>query len=158
MMAMVLPWWRDRSRREQWLLGVMGGLLAVVVLWLGVMRPLGAAQAAAQARHVAAVTGIGEVKAMAAAIKRAEARRTPGVPLVELVSRRAGEAGLTAERMETSGDGRVTVRIAAIRPVVMLRWLGEIEARDGVVVERAARTRNEDATLAVELALRSAGG
>nr|WP_310523883.1 type II secretion system protein GspM [Polymorphobacter sp.] len=158
MMAMVMPWWRDRTRREQWLLAVMGALLAVVVLWLGVMRPLAVARDAAAARHLAAVTGLGDVQAMGGAIRRAEARGGAAVPLVELVSQRASEAGLTAERMETSGDGRVTVRIAAVRPVVMLRWLGDIEARDGVVVERVTINRNDDATLAVELALRSAGG
>lgn len=158
MMAMVLPWWRDRSRREQWLLGVMGALLAIVVLWLGVMRPLAAARAAAESRHAAAVTGLGEVKAMGAAIRQAEARGTSGVPLVELAGRRVSEAGLTASGIESSGDGRVTVRIAAVRPPMMLRWIAEMEARDGVVVDHVSMTRNTDATVAVDLMLRSAGG
>ena len=44
MMALLLPWWRDRSPREQLLLGTMASLLAMVTLWLGVLRPLAAAR------------------------------------------------------------------------------------------------------------------
>ena len=36
--------WGERSHREQWMLGVMFALLAAVILWLGVARPLAAAQ------------------------------------------------------------------------------------------------------------------
>ena len=157
MMTMVLPWWRDRTRREQWLLGVMGVLLAIVIVWLGVMRPLAEARKAAEARHAAAVTGLGEVKAMSAAIRIAEARSAPAVPLVELAGRRVTEAGLTASGIESSGDGRVTVRIAAVRPPVMLRWIAEMETRDGIIVDHVGMTRNTDATVAVDLALRSGG-
>jgi len=41
-------YWIERSPREQWMLGVMFALLAVVILWLGVARPLTHAQRSAR--------------------------------------------------------------------------------------------------------------
>lgn len=155
MMGFALPWWRDRTRREQWLLGVMAVLLVIVFVWLGILRPAEEARAAAQARHAAALTSLGEVKAMGAAIRVAEARGGAGVPVTELIGQRVRETGLTAGAIESSGDGRVTVRVAAVRPQVMLRWIAELEARDGVIVEHVSMTRNNDATVAVDLTLRA---
>lgn len=159
MMALILPWWRDRSVREQWLVGIMAALLVVVVAWLGVIRPVGAARANAEARHDAAEQALGDVRVMTGEIRSAEQRGRPSqaVPLVELVSRRASEAGLTTERMETSGDGRVMVQIGAVRPMPLLRWLGEIEARDGIVIDQMTAGRNADATISVTLSLRGSG-
>lgn len=160
MMALIQPWWRDRSGREQWLIGFMVALLAVVVLWLVVMRPLAAARASAEARLTAATVGRADVAAMSGAIRTAEARTAPGraIPLVEQVSQRAAAAGLTIETLQATGDGRVTLRIAAVRPPAILGWIAEIEARDGMIVDRAAMTPNSDATVAVDLTLRRGGG
>lgn len=160
MMPLLLPWWRDRSPREQVLLAVTGVLLLLVIAWLGILRPLASARTAAEARHAAAVTALADVNAMATGIRRAEKRTaaTRDTPLIERISRRAAETGLTTERLETSGDGRVTVRINAVRPPVILRWLADLESRDGIIIDRVAINRNDDATLAVDLALRNGAG
>src|SRR3546814_561017 len=42
--------WMARSPREQWMLGIMFTLIAVVVLWLAVVRPIDAARASARER------------------------------------------------------------------------------------------------------------
>jgi general secretion pathway protein M len=148
-------WWRDRSVREQWLLGTLALLIGLMLLWFGVLRPLAAARDAAMARHVAAVTDLGEVRAMTARIRAAERRSGPldAVPLLELVERRAQKAGLTTEAMAGSGDGRVTMRIPAVRPQVVLGWLDKIESGDGIAVERLSIDPNADSTVAVTLTL-----
>jgi general secretion pathway protein M len=160
MMALALPWWRDRSAREQWLLAIAGGLVLAMLAWLVVLRPLAAAGAAAGARRAAAIAALGDVRAMAGAVRAAEARgrASTAVPLAELVGRRAAEAGVTPERIEASGDGRVTMRIAAIKPAPLLRWIADLEGRDGVVIDQLGIVRNPDATVAAELALRAGGG
>jgi general secretion pathway protein M len=48
MMDRMKAYWIERSPREQWMLGVMFALLAVVILWLGVARPLTHAQRSAR--------------------------------------------------------------------------------------------------------------
>lgn len=159
MTALLRPWWDDRSGRERWLVGVAGALLLGVALWLGAWRPLAAARAAATARQAAAVGALAEVAEMTAAIRAAEARLrgAPGVPLVERISARASAAGIASERLETTSDGLVTLRIPAVRAAPLLGWLAELERRDGVIVERVNLVRNPDATIAAELAVRDGG-
>lgn len=154
MTTTLAPWWRERSQREQCLLAIMAGLLLVVGLWLGVLRPVAAARDAAAARLALAETQLGEVRAMTEPMRRAEAQARPQAqaPLIEQVRRRIADAGLTAERIEAAGDG-VAVRIAAVKPVAILRWLAQAESVDGMVVEQLQISRNSDDTLAVELAL-----
>ena len=82
-------------------------------------------------------------------------RRRPPDPLLERVRLSGDAAGLTLEQLEKTGDGSVTLRIAAVRSPALLRWLAELESREAAVVERLSATRNEDASLAVDLALRS---
>jgi type II secretory pathway component PulM len=71
-----------------------------------------------------------------------------------LVSDRVLAGGLTVESMTTSGDGQVSLRIPAVRPALILRWIADIERNDGLLVEQVAMMRNEDATVAVDLVLR----
>jgi general secretion pathway protein M len=158
MMAMILPWWRDRSRREQILLLVMAALLAVTIAWLGILRPLAAARDAATQRLATAESSLGEVKAMTLAIRTAEARARPAsnTPVIERIGARATEAGLTAERLAADSDGRVTLRVPAVKPAILLRWIADIETRDGIIVDRLSITRNGDATVAADLAFRAA--
>ena len=156
MMTLARSWWRERTQREHWLLAIMAATLALTIAWFGVLRPLQAAAARAEARHMAAQTALADIQADTLAIRAAEAsgKRADATPLVERVSRRITDAGLSAEKLETSGDGRVTLRIVAVRPPVLLRWLAGLEAADGIIVERATLTRNADATIAATLALR----
>ena len=87
MMALILPWWRDRSPREQVLLALLAGLLGIVTLWFGVLRPLADAGDRAAARHATAVSALAEVRSLTGAIRAAEARRRPasGTPLLERI-------------------------------------------------------------------------
>lgn len=157
MMALFLPWWRDRSSRERVLLLVMAALLAATIAWLAVLRPLAVARGAAADRLATLETALGEVQAMTLAIRAAEARARPAstVPVIERIASRASEAGLTAERLAADSDGRVTVRVPAVKPAILLRWVADIEARDGIIVDRLAITRNGDATVAADLAFRA---
>jgi general secretion pathway protein M len=159
MMALILPWWRDRSPREQVLLGIMAGLLLVITLWLGVLRPLAAAGDRAAARHATAVAALGEVRSLTGAIRAAEARRRPAsdTPMLERVRASASAAGLTLDALESSGAGQVSLRISAIKPVPLLRWIADLEQRDGITTISLATNRNADQTLAATLTL-SGGG
>lgn len=159
MMALILPWWRDRSPREQVLLGVMAGLLAIVVLWLGILRPLAAAGDRATTRHATAVTALGEVRSLSGAIRAAEARRRPAsdTPMLERVRSSASAAGLTINSLESTGAGQASIRIIAIKPVPLLLWIADLERRDGITTVTLATNRNADQTLAATLTL-SGGG
>ena len=57
MIAMLSPWWAQRTGRERWLIGAMLALLAALLFWLVLVRPLAAARATAQADVGAAAGG-----------------------------------------------------------------------------------------------------
>lgn len=154
-MAGATAWWRKLTRREQLLVAIMLALLLTVGLWLGVLRPLAALREDVIARQATAATALAEVTDMSRQIRAARATAAAQLPLLERVRSSADAAGLTLEQLEKAGDGSVTLRIGAVRSPALLGWLADLETRQGVVVERLSATRNEDASLAVDVALRN---
>ena len=55
--------WLARTPRERWLLGAMFALVALVLVWFLVLRPLGDMLSAAKARHGNAVAELAEAVA-----------------------------------------------------------------------------------------------
>lgn len=159
MKAVFMPWWRDLSVREQWLVALAAVLLTIVLVWMVLVRPLATARAQAEARHATAVSGLAEVTASGSRLRAAQSRGAGyrNLPLIELVGERAQAAGLTVENLSQVDGSQVLLRVAAVRPPALLQWIGDIEKTHGVVVERAAITPNKDATVAVELTLRRGG-
>lgn len=159
MTARFHAWWALRTTREQRLLLVMFALLAVVILWLGIIRPVTDALADARERHATAVTRLAEIRAGAAAYR--EIRRAPpqplAAPLATLVAQSAAAAGFQPTAVTPDGASRVTVSLASARPVALFSWIAQLEAQ-GIVVERLSARSNSDPTLGVELVLRARAG
>ncbi len=158
MMDALTRLWRERTPREQRLLLVMVGLLLAVALWLGILRPLSLALAAQTERHAEAVVALAELRAAAADLERLGAGGGPArdVPLATLLGRRAEEAGISLARLEGEGRDRANLDVAAVRAPAFFGWLQQLEQRDGLVVRRLDARRNEDGSLAVQLALEGA--
>jgi general secretion pathway protein M len=156
MTATFLNWWNGRSPREQRLLAVMFLLLAVVIVWLGIVRPIAAARDAAEERHGRAVVALGKLRELGGRLDAARSRATPAIdePLVSFLGRSAGDAGLPIERLEAEGGERAVLTIMAVRPPALFGWLQRVEVRDGLIVERLSATRNPDATIAVQVTFR----
>lgn len=149
-------WWQVRSARERLLLQVLLGLVAIVLGWLLVVRPLGDALEAAKARHGAAAVALAEARA------RSETRRgmevaAPALPIDSLVGQSAGEAGFTTARVTAAGPARASVAIASARPQALFGWVASLERR-GLAVERLRAQANADRTLAAEISFRARGG
>jgi general secretion pathway protein M len=155
----VAAWWRERSRREQVLLGVMLVLAAITFVWLLVVRPLGDALASARERHERAVVALAEARSQADIILRIEGQKSPPLEgtLDALVSASAAEAGFALSRITPDGDSRVAIAMSAVKPQAFFAWLDRLERERGLVVERLNATSNSDRTLSVELSLRSRG-
>lgn len=147
-------WWRIRSPRERGLLLVMVALMAFVLGWLLVVRPLADALDAAKARHGAAVVALAEAKARAAPGRAPAA--APTLPVDSLIGRTAAEAGFAGARIAAQGPARANVAIDAARPQALFGWLVRLEG-SGLVVERLRAQANSDRTLAVEAVLRARG-
>src|SRR3546814_7238853 len=105
----------SRSPREQWMLGIMFTLIAVVVLWLAVVHPIDAARASARERLLEATDRHAAIQAkvkMLKALLRVQASG-PAVTLEQFVGQSAAEAGLSLERAQAQGDDRIDIAIGA---------------------------------------------
>jgi general secretion pathway protein M len=137
MMAAFREMWAARSTREQWMLGVMFGLMAVVLLWFGLVRPINAARVSTRTAMLDAADRNAGIRAKVAMLKRLPAQGASAgaaTPLDQFVGQSAGEAGLTLERAQAQGEGRIDIAIASVRPIALFSWLAQLE-RQGVRVE-----------------------
>jgi len=144
-------WWEARSARERRLLAIMFALLAIVLAWLAVVRPLADALEAARLRHAAAVVALAEVRAA----RPAAAPAAAGAAADSIVAETAAAAGFAGARIARLGPARAVVAVDSARPQALFGWIAEMERR-GLVVERLRTQANADRTLSAELAL-SAG-
>ncbi len=153
-------WWRTRSLREQRLLLVMFGLLAIVLAWLLIIRPLGDALSQARERHGRAVLAVAEARAQAQAISglKMPAAVDAAVPVETLISRSANEAGFPVTGIQRETPRAATMTIQSVRPQAFFGWVNQMENRNGLIVERLSATTNSDQTLAVTITMRRRGG
>ncbi len=127
----------ERSLRERWMLGVMTALIAAVILWLGVARPVDALRRSARAdlmiavdRNAAIATKVKLLKTLPASAASVSA----GTPIDQYVGQSAAEAGLTLDRADAQGADRIDTAIASVRPIALFSWLSALEGQ-GIRVE-----------------------
>ena len=149
-------WWGLRTLREQRLLLVMFALLAVTIVWLGIIRPVGDGLSGARARHGRAVVTLARVKSSAEALQAIERGAPPwlSAPLAAIVDQSASAAGFTPTAISPQDSGRVAVSIASVRPIAFFSWIATLESQ-GVIVERLGARANSDPTLNVDMTLRT---
>ncbi|PAX09678.1 type II secretion system protein GspM [Sphingomonas lenta] len=149
-------WFEARSVRERRLLLVMFALLAVTIVWGGIIRPLNDALASARTRHADAVIRLGETQARVDAVRLVQRGGpvTLPLPLADEIRVRASEGGFTLAAVEPDGADRVRVSIQSARPGALTGWLARQEAR-GLIVDSAALTPGPDGNFGAQLTIRS---
>jgi general secretion pathway protein M len=152
-------WWAARSVRERRLLLVMTALLALVLTWFALIRPLMDARQAAEQRLNAAVTELARARAEAAALKQQAASASAGAlpgPLDTFLVQSGGEQGFTGLQVVADGPGRASISMAQVRPAPFFGWIGQLETR-GLIVDSLSARPNPDQTIAVQAVLRAGG-
>jgi general secretion pathway protein M len=152
-------WLKSRTLREQRLVLAALALLAFVLLWLLIIRPLGDALSNARERHAEAAEALAEARGQAALIAQLERSAPTGglaEPVDALMSRSATEAGFPITRLERDSPASATMVLGAVRPQAFFGWVGQMEGR-GLIVERLSSTTNSDQTLAVQVTMRTRG-
>jgi general secretion pathway protein M len=155
MMAMLTPWWRDRSPREQLGIAIMLVLLAAVLAWAVLLRPLAAARQNAAAQAVAAQARLAQAQTLVTAIKARPA--ATAAPVMDIVNRRLAEAGLRPTQLEAQGQGQALLQITAINGRLLIGWASALEQRDGLVIDTLEASRNPDQSVQARLLVRRAG-
>lgn len=137
MMESLRQWWSGRTAREHILLIVMGAMFALVILWLGVYRPVESALREAALANMEAAQRHGAVMRKLDFIKQAGAAASASsLPVEQIVGQSAGEAGFTLDRVQAQGNDRVELAIGSARSTALMAWIVSLEAQ-GVVVEKA---------------------
>lgn len=152
-----LGWWEGRTVRERRLLAVMAVLVAAVLVWLLVVRPVQAWQAGAADRRFAAEQTLAEVRAglrIVAPVQASAPVSTEG--LEPLIRRTADAAGLTVVTT-MSPDGGLGIQMSQAPGRQTFAWLAALEADHGVKVCSLGVMENADATLNIDGALGRGG-
>jgi general secretion pathway protein M len=155
MTARFTQFWVDRSLREQQLLGVMCALLALVVIGLGIIRPIAKATETAQARLDRVSLESGQIRAAADRLKTAQKDAPPPATaaLSVVVSQSASAAGFTLAMLDAQGEDRIGITVPSAKSPALFAWLALL-AKQGILVERMTIRTGGDATLAVDATLR----
>jgi general secretion pathway protein M len=151
--------WLARTPRERRLLGVMLALVALVLVWLLVLRPLSDMLSTARQRHGEAVAALAEAHAQAAAIAALERNRPAPFagPIDAAVAAAAADAGFQLSGLQAEGQGRVSLAIGSARPQALFGWVEALEAQ-GYIVQSLTASSNPDRTLSARIVLRARGG
>ena len=147
--------WAERSPREQQLLVVMFALLSIMVLVLGIIRPIASATVTARERLDRVTVEGGQIAAAVETLRDAKRGAPPALTgtMVLAVTQSAGTAGFTLSALDPQGEDRVGFTIPSAKSPAMFTWLRSM-AQQGIFVERMTMRTNVDATLAVEGTLR----
>jgi len=159
MSARLQALWLARTPRERWLLGVMLTLVALVLVWLVILRPLADMLSAARQRHGEAVAALAEARSQAAAIAALERNRPAPFagPIDSAIAAAASSAGFQLSGIQAEGAGRVALTIGAAKPQALFGWIAALEAQ-GYIVQSLTATSNPDQTLSARILLRARGG
>lgn len=155
-MGAVRDWFRALSRREQILISIMGGLLAIVIVVYGIIFPLRQALDDASTRYSASLAQATLIEGKVRKLKSPASQSVRFRGTAEaLVSQSAEERGFTVEQLVKQNDGRVSLTIPSARSNSLYGWLAELERR-GLQPESLTVQPKAGDTLSVQLTLRPA--
>jgi general secretion pathway protein M len=156
MRAQISGWFAERALRERWLIGAMVGIMAGMMLWLGVWRPGEAVLARAQMRLTEATEAQRGMAGRLAVLQAAAASELTPLPLpvADIIAQSAGEAGYILAGNEVQEGNRTHISIAAARPLALIAWLQALD-QQGIFVEQADVRANSDATISIDATLRA---
>jgi general secretion pathway protein M len=137
----------------------MLALVALVLVWLAILRPLSDMLSAARQRHGEAVEALAEARSQAAAIAALERSRPAPFagPIDTAIAAAASEVGFQLSAIQAEGPGRVSLAIGAAKPQALFGWIAGLEAQ-GYIVQSLTASSNPDRTLSARIVLRARGG
>jgi general secretion pathway protein M len=134
-------WWSGLSRREQVLVGMLGGLLALAILVYGVVKPLQAARADALADIRTYETLSARIRA-AGTLTTARAPRRQGPP-AQVATSAATAFGLVVAPEAIPGGVRVAIADASYDS--LMAWLADLSGSSDLRVRRLSIQRRPTA-------------
>lgn len=149
----MIQWWQDLSARERMLVAVASGLAALLLVSLGVVRPLAdwradAAYKARTARDAYELTAAAAAVSGGGALLEAAGASTP---LREAVLASAAAAGVDLIRIGSEQSGQIEIQAAPAPGDTLFGWIAALESRYGVAVAFADMTRGDGGQVNAQL-------
>jgi general secretion pathway protein M len=150
--------WRALAPREQLSLGLLGGFLLLVLLYLALWQPVQrqlqqARQSFAEQRELHAY--LQSHAELARGLSATPVRMVEPERLQGLVTSSAGVQGLSIERVDGDGGGMLQVNLQAAPFAQLLRWFAVLQEQ-GVEIAEAGLERSDDNQVVARLSLRVA--
>jgi general secretion pathway protein M len=151
-------WWDQHSASERGVMAVLGIAVAVVILWLGIYRPVEDGIALGWARQGAALDRYASVRSKVEALKRLPAKPPRTIlPVEQAVTQSAAEAGFTLDKVGNAGGNGISVSIASARTEALLAWLSHLE-QVGIAVKSISIVPGQTpGTVAVQAVFQDSG-
>ena len=152
----VRAWFTGLSQREKILVGIAGLLLAGLVGYYGIARPMVGAMASAEERYVYAVERQARIEAKVAALQQpvdGQVAKFSGA-IDAFVGQSAGETGIAVASVTPQSDNRVNMVVESAKPTALFGWLARIE-REGIAVESLSVNPAGNGAVSATLTLRS---
>lgn len=137
--------WLDRTAREQWMMGLMFGLIGAVLIWYGVVKPL---QGLADATSVSAQQEQTRLLRLGGKVAEAKSLGTQRSKNLRADLEQAARQASVYPTISTNDDGQVTIELDRSPDDQALRYLAEL-GRTGVVLDGLRITRADDNHLRV---------
>lgn len=133
----MIAWWNGRTARERWMLGALAVLALAVVLWMGVLTPLGRWAGRAAAEHDRALQTKASVDRALADMAALKSRPAPKAsqPLETLINETATAAGVTVGRLEPDPAGGMRVAIEGGQANAVFPWIARLQTEHGVAAQ-----------------------
>lgn len=134
-----------QPRRDQIMLLVGVGCVALYLVWFALVEPLKEAVQAERVRTQSVAQALARVEALAATVAHAEAQqakqsRKTLTSIAELVDKSLRNNGLVMRGFQPSNDGEVRLRLDNVPYTSLLQWLYELETTHGVQIKEVATT------------------
>jgi type II secretory pathway component PulM len=143
-------WFEAYPLREQLALLLMAAVIVIYILVLFVFRPLGQAKSELAARNVATAEVLQRVDVMAAEIRslrNADSGRSsaPAANLSATLNDSANRYQLRVSRLQPNSRGAVQLRFESAPLEALLRWLHDLESRQGLLLEELSLSQTSSA-------------
>ncbi len=151
--------------RDRQALGILTVALVLAILYFAIWSPVSDFRDRAESGRENAEQLLAWMQANESSIRQlggtdsassatAVDRPADGRALMALVTRSAGEAGLSLQRFEPSGENGVRVWLEGAPFADVAAWIEQLDSRNGVIIDQAALDRgNEPGRVSVRLTL-----
>ncbi len=137
-------WWHDLSARERMLILAAAALAGVLLISLGVIRPLADWRSSAE-RSAKSARDAYELTAAAAAVAGGDTQSSPfsQTPMRDALITTSNAADIQLIRLGTEINNQLEIQVEPVDGDVFFAWLAELENRYGVTVAVADITRGQ---------------